>query len=260
MGGNKKKGETYWNLSVEPEMGGIQGYQAGSTFKLFTLAAALEKGIPINKKFNARSPMDFGGKYVPDLQGPGEGLRPVHGAQLGRAQQDDRHDRGGRVLGQHLLPAAGAGHRDVPGDQDGQEDGRQGRPPDRSAAGGHRRVLPGHARRSPWARSRSARCPWPRRTPRSPPGASTATRSSSPRSPPGPVRTWRSPDADCKRVMDQDVADGVNKILKSVVDKGTGTRAEGLRRGRHRPARPAPSTATRPSGSPATPPRSPAWR
>ena len=26
--------------------------------------------------------------------------------------------------------------------------------------------------------------------------------------------------------MDQDVADGVNKILKSVVDKGTGTRAK----------------------------------
>ena len=29
MGSNKKKGETYWNLAVEPAMGGIQGYQAG---------------------------------------------------------------------------------------------------------------------------------------------------------------------------------------------------------------------------------------
>ena len=34
--------------------------------------------------------------------------------------------------------------------------------------------------------------------------------------------------ADCTRVMDQDVADGVNKNFKSVVDKGTGTRAKGV--------------------------------
>ena len=35
----------------------------------------------------------------------------------------------------------------------------------------------------------------------------------------------KAPDGDCKRVMDEDVADGVNKVLKAVIDKGTGTRA-----------------------------------
>src|SRR5215217_4290779 len=47
MGSKAKKGQTYWNLAVDPALGGSQGYQAGSTFKVFTLAAALEKGIPI---------------------------------------------------------------------------------------------------------------------------------------------------------------------------------------------------------------------
>jgi membrane peptidoglycan carboxypeptidase len=34
------------------------------------------------------------------------------------------------------------------------------------------------------------------------------------------------PGADCKQVVEQSVADGVNKVLKSVMDKGTGQRAK----------------------------------
>ncbi len=59
MGSDTKKGETYHNYAVTQDMGGIEGFQAGSTFKAFTAAAALEKGIPLTKKYNARSPMDF---------------------------------------------------------------------------------------------------------------------------------------------------------------------------------------------------------
>jgi len=33
------------------------------------------------------------------------------------------------------------------------------------------------------------------------------------------------PDARCRRVMDRDVADGVNKVLRSVVERGTGRKA-----------------------------------
>jgi membrane peptidoglycan carboxypeptidase len=56
-----KKGQTYWNYSVSPEMGGAQGFQAGSTFKAFTAAAALEQGVPLSKRYNARPSMDFSG-------------------------------------------------------------------------------------------------------------------------------------------------------------------------------------------------------
>ncbi|HEY9290986.1 MAG TPA: transglycosylase domain-containing protein [Microlunatus sp.] len=61
MGEDAKKGQTYFNYSASQAMGGGQGFQAGSTFKAFTTAAALEKGIPIAKKFNAKPSMDFGG-------------------------------------------------------------------------------------------------------------------------------------------------------------------------------------------------------
>jgi membrane peptidoglycan carboxypeptidase len=70
MGSNSKKGETYWNYSVSPEMGGAQGFQAGSTFKAFTAAAALEQGIPLSKRFDARSTMDFSGATFDSCDGP----------------------------------------------------------------------------------------------------------------------------------------------------------------------------------------------
>ncbi|MGI8458754.1 MAG: transglycosylase domain-containing protein [Propionibacteriaceae bacterium] len=61
MGADKSKGETYFNYAVSEGMGGAEGYQAGSTFKAFTAAAALDKGIPLSKKYNARATMDFTG-------------------------------------------------------------------------------------------------------------------------------------------------------------------------------------------------------
>ncbi len=59
MGRVKKRGETYINYVVPQKFGDSQCCQAGSTFKVFTLAAALEKGIPLNKVFDSPSPMTF---------------------------------------------------------------------------------------------------------------------------------------------------------------------------------------------------------
>ncbi|WP_213453385.1 transglycosylase domain-containing protein [Rhizomonospora bruguierae] len=49
--------------TVNPLLGGgdIPGYQAGSTFKMFTMLAALEHGMPLSTSYN--SPMQYRSKY-----------------------------------------------------------------------------------------------------------------------------------------------------------------------------------------------------
>ncbi|WP_320067720.1 penicillin-binding protein [Micromonospora sp. RTGN7] len=48
--------------------GDIRGYQAGSTFKIFTIVAALEKGIPLSSTIN--SPKQFKSEYIIDSSSP----------------------------------------------------------------------------------------------------------------------------------------------------------------------------------------------
>ncbi|SDS16348.1 transglycosylase domain-containing protein [Microlunatus soli] len=68
MGDDAGKGETYFNYSVPQSMGGGQGFQAGSTFKAFTAAAALQDGIPIAKTYNAKKTMNFSGRHFDSCQ------------------------------------------------------------------------------------------------------------------------------------------------------------------------------------------------
>ncbi|MDO5683059.1 MAG: transglycosylase domain-containing protein [Propionibacteriaceae bacterium] len=74
MGDDAAAGETYYNYAVggsmsDNDMGGAEGYQAGSTFKVFAAAAALEQGIPIGKTYNAASTMNFGGQRFKGCEG-----------------------------------------------------------------------------------------------------------------------------------------------------------------------------------------------
>ena len=41
-----RSGETFLNYVVDSKYGDSGGFQAGSTFKIFVLAAALEQGLP----------------------------------------------------------------------------------------------------------------------------------------------------------------------------------------------------------------------
>ncbi|MGN6162712.1 MAG: transglycosylase domain-containing protein [Marmoricola sp.] len=51
MGRNAKRGQTFLNYSVNPQYGDAAGFQPGSTFKLFTLTAALTQGLPATTGF-----------------------------------------------------------------------------------------------------------------------------------------------------------------------------------------------------------------
>ncbi len=59
MGGDTANGETFVNHGVPPEYGGSQGFQAGSTFKTFVLAAAIEQGIALDTTYATPNTMSF---------------------------------------------------------------------------------------------------------------------------------------------------------------------------------------------------------
>lgn len=65
MGASKQfgagKGKTTLNLAADAQHGGGVGVSAGSTFKTFTLAAALEEGIPVRTSIHSPSRMVIGG-------------------------------------------------------------------------------------------------------------------------------------------------------------------------------------------------------
>jgi membrane peptidoglycan carboxypeptidase len=59
--GTSGKGRTTYNYNTDQDHGGTIGMQAGSTFKVFTLAAALEAGISPTEYINSPSPNTFEG-------------------------------------------------------------------------------------------------------------------------------------------------------------------------------------------------------
>lgn len=59
--GTEGRGKTTYNYNVERAMGGTLGMQAGSIFKVFTLAAALEAGISPSEYISSPSPATFEG-------------------------------------------------------------------------------------------------------------------------------------------------------------------------------------------------------
>jgi membrane peptidoglycan carboxypeptidase len=65
------KGETWYNYNVsnKPDMGGAEGYQAGSTFKAFTVAAALDMGMTPGKQYNSPGRLELKGMSFKNCEG-----------------------------------------------------------------------------------------------------------------------------------------------------------------------------------------------
>ena len=77
MGREKKAGESYINYAVPRQFGDSGGFQAGSTFKIFTVAAALKKKIPVSKTYSAPKFKTMPAGTYFDCQGGGTGTWKV---------------------------------------------------------------------------------------------------------------------------------------------------------------------------------------
>lgn len=66
----KGKGETYLNYTVPKKYGDAAGFQPGSTFKAFVLAAAVNQGIPLTRTFPAPTERTFAENSFEDCDGP----------------------------------------------------------------------------------------------------------------------------------------------------------------------------------------------
>ncbi len=62
MGRDRDAGQSYINFAVPTAFGDSAGFQAGSTFKLFTTAAALKKGIKVRKTYTAPKNLTIPGR------------------------------------------------------------------------------------------------------------------------------------------------------------------------------------------------------
>ena len=219
MGSNKAAGETYYNYSVTPQFGGAEGYQGGSTFKTFILAAALANGVPIDQRFRAPQTMDFSDYTWQTCRGPMRLATPwrvsnstgAYPAGMNLAQATARSTNTYYVQLQHragmcdsvrMAQAAGI-DLSVPTES---FDAWANRP---SFVLGAAEVAPlSVAEAYATFAARGKHC--------DPHIVESVTNKEG--------KQFEVPDGSCKQVMDQKVADGVNEILQGVM-KQTGARA-----------------------------------
>ncbi len=70
MGKDKAAGQTYLNYVVPAKYGDANGFQAGSTFKVFVLASAINQGIPLSTTINSPPELHLDDDEFENCDGP----------------------------------------------------------------------------------------------------------------------------------------------------------------------------------------------
>ena len=70
MGTDRGRGESFLNYAVPKEFGDANGFQAGSTFKVFVLAAAIRQGIPLTTSISSPQTMTIPDSAFETCDGP----------------------------------------------------------------------------------------------------------------------------------------------------------------------------------------------
>jgi membrane peptidoglycan carboxypeptidase len=88
-GGSTKQHETSYNYNVEKSYaGGYGGFQNGSTMKAFTIAAAIQKGIPLTYHIQSPHQLDLSGAKWPTCTGVTQASNPYTPSNSTSAQGD----------------------------------------------------------------------------------------------------------------------------------------------------------------------------
>ncbi|MDN5894004.1 MAG: penicillin-binding protein [Nocardioides sp.] len=69
MGNDQDKGQTFLNYTIPEDLGGARGFQAGSTFKAFTLAQAIDQGISLSTRIPSPDSRTFSESDYEDCDG-----------------------------------------------------------------------------------------------------------------------------------------------------------------------------------------------
>lgn len=62
-------GQTFLNYAMEKDIGGAGGFFGGSTYKMFTIAAAIAKGFPTSRSYDVQRTQDWSGEIFRNCTG-----------------------------------------------------------------------------------------------------------------------------------------------------------------------------------------------
>jgi len=206
-----KKNQTSYNYNVEKSYpGGYGGFQNGSTMKAFTIAAAIQKGFPLNYKINSPNQINLSGKKFSTCDGttsapdytPGNSTKNVPEPTMIQAAQKSTNTYF-LLLSQQvgLCPIARIAS------SLGLYNAQSGDPLDQvpSMTLGVGYVTP--------VQMASAYAAFAARGMYCKPWLVTSIKNSS-------GKSINAPGADCKQALSPDVADGVNAVLHQVMQPG----------------------------------------